>query len=144
MQERALRRFYHAGPGAEGGLTRAHLAAALRLAGPQGAPGRWVQWPGGVALVREYGALARRVFDPQTGAFDLAADAVRYPLLLTPGTYPLSEGDAGPGLGPWRITLRRRPPERARQSDAHDGNSADRRLCQGSGISFRIILAPDP
>ena len=101
MQEQALRRGYAivVGPGA--GLTRAHLRAARRLAGPHGTPGRWVQWPGGVAVVREYGALALVRFDPHSGAFDLAADAARYPLLLEGDEWPLRGGRTR--LGPWTL-----------------------------------------
>ncbi len=97
-QDAAFRRFYATLAGAAG-LTGAHLRAARRLAGPLGAPGRWIAWPGGVALVREYGALALVRFDPQTGALDLAADAARYPLLPERGAWPLSEPVLR--LGPW-------------------------------------------
>ena len=104
-QELALRRCYATAVGAGAGLTQAHLRAARRLAGPTGAPGRWVQWPGGVAVVREYGALALVRFDPQTGTFDLAADAARYPLLPAPGEWPVG-GGAPLRLGPWTLQAR--------------------------------------
>jgi tRNA(Ile)-lysidine synthetase-like protein len=61
-----------------------------------------VQWPGGVAVVREYGALALVRFDPRSGAFDLAADAARYPLLPAPGEWPVRQ-DQPARLGPWTL-----------------------------------------
>ncbi len=104
VQERALLRLYATAAGAGTGLTVVHLRAARDLAGPRGAPGRWVQWPGGIALVREYGALALVRFDPQTGAFDLAADASRYPLLPGRGARPVPVGGGAPlRLGPWTL-----------------------------------------
>jgi tRNA(Ile)-lysidine synthetase-like protein len=102
VQERALLRLYATIAGTGAGLTRAHLHAAHALAGPRGTPGRWVQWPGGVALVREYGTLDLVRFDPQTGALDLTGDAARYPLLPARGAWPVA-GGASLRLGPWSL-----------------------------------------